>query len=105
MLNLIAKSTESLTMGTREIAQLLGSNNRDIKRSAERLQESGILTAPLARLNFEHKGNGYFEYRLCKRDCFVLVAQNSPEFTAKIVDRWIELESAQQAPAVPRTYA
>ncbi|MGL5628490.1 MAG: phage regulatory protein/antirepressor Ant, partial [Plesiomonas shigelloides] len=104
MLNLIAKSTESLTMGTREIAEMIGSNNRDIKKSAERLHAAGILTATLSRLEFEHKGNIYFEYRLCKRDCFVLVAQNSPEFTAKIVDRWIELESAQQASAVPQTY-
>ena len=53
---------------------------------------------------FEHRGNIYEEYLLNKRDCLILVAQNCPEFTAAIVDRWQELES-QQAPKVPQTYA
>jgi phage antirepressor YoqD-like protein len=99
---------QQLTMGTREIAEMLGKNHSDIKRSAYRLAESGVIGGcqPLAESPYTHEQNEqtYVEYRLNKRDSLVLVAQNCPEFTAAIVDRWQELE-AKQAPAVPRTYA
>ncbi|MCP4991326.1 MAG: hypothetical protein GY928_36325 [Colwellia sp.] len=91
-MNLIA-SNQPLTMSTREIANLLNKNHSDIKRSAKRLSDAGILTKPLAESEFEHRGNTYTEYLLEKRDCLILVAQNSPEFTAAIVDRWQELEN------------
>lgn len=95
--------SDQLTMGTREIADMLGKQHSHIKVSAERLAKSGVILT-LATREFDHNGNTYTEYRLGKRDSLILVAQNSPEFTAVIVDRWQELE-AQQAPTVPRTYA
>lgn len=85
-------------MSSREIAALLNKNHSDVKRSAKRLSDGQILTQPLAESEYEHRGNMYTEYLLEKRDCLVLVAQLSPEFTAAIVDRWQELE-AKQAPA------
>lgn len=91
---------QCLTMSSREIAELLNKNHSDIKRSAKRLSDGGILTKPLAESEFNHNGNVYIEYLLEKRDCFVLVAQNCPEFTAVIVDRWQELE-AKQNPQLP----
>jgi len=94
-MNLIS-ANQPLTMSSREIATLLNKNHSDIKRSAKRLSDAGILTKPLAESEFMHRGNAYTEYLLEKRDCFVLVAQNSPEFTAAIVDRWQELENKSQ---------
>lgn len=91
-------------MSSREIADLLCKNHSDIKRSAKRLSDAGILTQPLAESEFNHRGNTYTEYLLVKRDCLVLVAQNSPEFTAAIVDRWQELEN-NQASRLPQTFA
>lgn len=82
------------TMSSREIAQLVKSKHGDVKRSADRLAAAGILTAPLAQFEFEHNGNTYTEYHFNKRDSLVLVARLSPEFTAAVVDRWQELESA-----------
>lgn len=100
MTNLIAvKGT--LTMSTREIASLLGKQHSHIKVSAERLASKG--TIALRGSKFEHNGNEYEEYLLEKRDCFVLVAQNCPEFTAAIVDRWQELEQSQFK--IPQTYS
>lgn len=95
-------NNQALTMSTREIAELLGKQHSNIKVSAERLGKNG--TIALQGSKFEHRGNIYEEYLLNKRDCLILVAQNCPEFTAAIVDRWQELES-QQAPKVPQTYA
>ena len=91
--------SKELTMGTREIADMLGKQHNHIKTSAERLAQAGVILTPAPR-EFEYRGNTYTEYRLNKRDSLILVAQNSPEFTAVIVDRWQELES-QQAPALP----
>ena len=88
-MNILA-TNQPLTMSTREIASLLNKNHSDIKRSANRLSDAGILTKPLAESEFKHRGNTYTEYLLEKRDCLILVAQNSPEFTAAIVDRWQE---------------
>lgn len=91
--------SQELTMGTRDIADMLGKQHSNIKISAERLAASGVI-GTLAPQEFTHLNNTYTEYRLNKRDSLILVAQNSPEFTAVIVDRWQELES-QQAPAIP----
>lgn len=92
----------NLTMSTREIAQLLNKQHSNIKVSAERLAEKG--TIALQGSDFEHNGNTYTEYLLNKRDTLILVAQNCPEFTAAIVDRWQELEE-QQALKLPQTFA
>lgn len=94
----ILAQNADLTMSSREIAKLLCKNHSNIKISAERLAEKG--TIALQGSHFNHNGNNYNEWLLNKRDSLILVAQNSPEFTAAIVDRWQELESAAQKPAV-----
>lgn len=93
-------NNEVLTMSTREIASLLNKTHSNIKISAERLAEKG--TIALQGSHFEHNGNSYNEWLLNKRDSLILVAQNSPEFTAALVDRWQELEAKQQ-PQIPQT--
>ena len=103
MTNLSIITSTEMTMGTREIAELLGKQHSNIKISAQRLAVSGVI-GTLATQEFSHNGNVYEEYRLNKRDSLILVAQNCPEFTAQIVDRWQELES-QQGPQIPQTYA
>lgn len=103
-MNLLSTDNQPLTMSTRDIASLLNKNHSDIKRSAKRLYDAGILTKPLAESDFDHRGNTYSEYYLEKRDCLILVAQNCPEFTAAIVDRWQLLEEAQK-PKLPQTFA
>jgi phage regulator Rha-like protein len=65
----------AVTMSSREIAELVGSNHSDVKRSARRLADDGILTQPLAEFPFEHNGNTYMEMRFNKRDSLVLVAR------------------------------
>ena len=88
----------TLTMSSREIAEVLGKQHSHIKVSAERLAEKGAI-GTLAAREFTHNGNSYVEYLFNKRDSLVLVAQNCPEFTARIVDRWQELEAQQARPA------
>ena len=103
----LAKIDNQLTMSSREVASLLNKNHSDIKRSAERMVRSGVINngQPLAECKFSTaRGNIFTEYKLCKRDSLILVAQNCPEFTAAIVDRWQELESKQdQQFQIPQT--
>lgn len=100
-MNLTTKEI-NLTMSTREIAQLLHKQHSNIKVSAERLAEKGTIALQETQYQDQQNKQVYTEYLLTKRDCFILVAQNSPEFTAAIVDRWQELESKQFY--IPQTY-
>ena len=83
------------TVSSREIAQLIEKQHSNIKISAERLAASGVIGAFAVR-EFIHNGNTYTEYLLNKRDSLILVAQNCPQFTARIVDRWQELEEKER---------
>lgn len=88
------------TMSTREIADLIEKQHANIKISAERLSEKGVI-GTLATQEFTHNGNIYTEYLLNKRDSLILVAQNCPEYTARIVDRWQYLEEQAAKPIDP----
>lgn len=91
------------TMTSREIADLVESRHADVCRTIERLIESGAI-AGYAPSAYTHPQNGqqYSEYHIGQRDSYVIVAQLSPQFTARLVDRWQELE-AKSAFQVPTT--
>nr|WP_256344580.1 phage antirepressor KilAC domain-containing protein [Pseudomonas sp. D5002] len=90
-------------MSSREIAELVGSRHDKVKQSIERLAERDVIVQPpmgdeqfndtLGRLRTESV------YYVSKRDSYIIVAQLSPEFTARLVDRWQELEEFQAKPA------
>lgn len=84
------------TMTSREIADLVESRHDDVKRSIDRLAKSGAISEP-PMADGAKAANGVTEkvYVIGKRDSYVIVAQLSPAFTARLVDRWQELEAAQ----------
>lgn len=92
------------TMSSREIAALTKREHSNIKISAERLAERGVI-GTLATQEFSHNGNTYTEYLFGKRDSLVLVAQNCPEFTAALVDRWEALETGKAQPKMAQNEA
>lgn len=91
------------TMTSIEIAELVGSRHDSVKRTIERLAERGTIRFPpmvdaenINNLGFSVKATRYvFEGHQGKRDSIIVVAQLSPEFTARLVDRWQELEEKQ----------
>lgn len=89
------------TMSSREIAELVESRHADVCRAIERLMVAKAISeyAPMA---YTHPQNGqsYTEYRIGKRDSYVVVAQLSPAFTARLVDRWQSLEAQVAQPAL-----
>ncbi len=80
------------TMSSREIAELVNSRHDDVKRTIVRLAERGAIQLPPLADVKNHRRQTVSEYRIGKRDTYVIVAQLSPEFTAALVDRWQELE-------------
>lgn len=80
-------------MSSQEIADLVGSRHDDVKRSISRLAERRVIQLPPLAEVKNHLGQSVAVYLVCKRDSFVVVAQLSPEFTARLVDRWQELEA------------
>lgn len=99
MLNLQAIGGNEVTMSSREVAELTGRRHDQVLRTARELMEQGVTQSVETLYRHEQNGVEYPEHRLNKRDSLVLVARLSPEFTGRIVDRWMELEEA--APAVP----
>ncbi|SAK88138.1 Phage regulatory protein Rha (Phage_pRha) [Caballeronia temeraria] len=88
------------TMSSREIAELVESRHDKVKQSIERLAARGVIALPPLGEYLDSLGRRAAEYRVGKRDSYVIVAQLSPEFTARLVDRWQELESRAAQPAV-----
>ncbi|SFN48132.1 Phage regulatory protein Rha (Phage_pRha) [Izhakiella capsodis] len=91
----LAVQSEVVTMSSLEISTLVGKRHDNVKRTIESLAEKGVIAFP----QFEEKATAgrpvmfyVFEGEQGKRDSIVVVAQLSPEFTAKLVDRWQELE-------------
>lgn len=83
------------TMTSIEIAELVGSRHDNVKRTIETLAGTGVITFPQS----EEKPTAgrpltYFVFtgERGKRDSIIVVAQLSPSFTARLVDRWQELE-------------
>ena len=82
----------TLTMSSREIAELTGKEHKNVIRTIKDLLAAEILDAQIEPLKFEYRGQWFDYYELKKRDSLILVARLSPEFTAHIIDRWQELE-------------
>lgn len=108
MSNLIQISNQNLTMSSREIAQLVEKRHDNVKRTIDALVNSDVISFP----QIEEKptaGRPVTEYIFSgeqgKRDSIIVVAQLCPEFTARLVDRWQELEAqvSSTAIAIPQT--
>ncbi|WGE08991.1 phage regulatory protein/antirepressor Ant [Glaesserella parasuis] len=94
------RENATLTMSSREIARITESRHRDVCLSIRNLMNKGVIGG-YAESPYTHEQNGqvYYEYHINKRDTYVIVAQFSPEFTARLVDRWQELENQQKLPS------
>ena len=95
---------KAASMTSVEIAELVGSRHDKVKQSIERLAKRGVIHNPplrdYGRINGLGLKQGFhvyvFEGEQGKRDSIVVAAQLCPEFTARLVDRWTELESKLQ---------
>lgn len=98
MSNLI--NINSMSMTSQEIADLVESRHDSVKRTIERLANQVVIVQPplvdepgTDSIGRTRNTQVYvFAGEQGKRDSIIVVAQLSPEFTARLVDRWQELE-------------
>lgn len=96
-------SQNTVTMSSREMAELTGKRHDSVKRTIVSLFDGGVIDQPQIVDGLKAANQVVTtEYLVGKRDSFVVVARLCPEFTARLVDRWQELE-AQQHFAIPST--
>ncbi|ECJ4666511.1 DNA-binding protein [Salmonella enterica] len=93
--------TTKPSMTSIEIAELVGKRHDNVKRTIETLILRHVITSP----QIEEKPTAgrpttyyLFEGERGKRDSIIIVAQLCPEFTARLVDRWRELEEERMRP-------
>ncbi|HFD6683172.1 TPA: Rha family transcriptional regulator [Providencia alcalifaciens] len=91
------------SMTSKEIAELVGSREDSVKRTIERLAEKNIISEPptvdgIKAANGTTPKHYVFTGEKGKRDSIIVVAQLMPEFTARLVDRWKELENERRKP-------
>lgn len=84
-------------MTSKEMATLTEKRHDSVKRTIDTLAEKGVIALPqIVEMSFagaDGRKQTMTEYRIGKRDSYVIVAQLSPEFTARLVDRWQALEA------------
>ncbi|HFO7853985.1 TPA: Rha family transcriptional regulator [Escherichia coli] len=98
--------TDKAFMTSIEIAELVGKRHDNVKRTIETLAKGGVVRSPqievserINNLGFKVQHEHYlFEGEQGKRDSIIVVAQLCPEFTARLVDRWRELEEQIRKP-------
>lgn len=97
-----------------EIARMVGKRHDNVRRTIATLIQNGLISSPQIEV-FEEINNlqlpvarevFVFSGEKGKRDSIIVVAQLSPEFTARLVDRWQELENAAPKPVkIPQSFA
>ncbi|MGN3476517.1 Rha family transcriptional regulator [Pseudomonas aeruginosa] len=101
MTDLTGFGGQAATMTSREIADLVGSRHDNVRVAIDRLAERGVIALP-AMQEKPTSGRPTQEYVFTgdqgKRDSIIVVAQLCPEFTARLVDRWQELEQQASRP-------
>ncbi|UQY42577.1 phage antirepressor KilAC domain-containing protein [Mixta hanseatica] len=89
---------QSVTMSSREIAEMTGNTHGEVKRLIKSLETAQRLSQPLISWDYDADGATRQEYRLNKRDSVLAVARLSPAFTAEALDRWQEREKMAHLP-------
>jgi len=97
-MQLMTSSKDSKTMSSREISEVVEKRHDNVKRTMDTLQSKGLITITQTEEPTPGGGKPVTVYHVGKRDSYVVVAQLSPEFTARLVDRWEALESGKAQP-------
>lgn len=87
----------TLTMSSREIAELTGKRHDNVMSDIKTMLDSLGAHAPSFLGTYKtSRGNIYELFNLPKRETLILVSGYNIELRAKIIDRWQELEDQQQ---------
>lgn len=94
---IVASGGMPATMTSLDIAEVVNSRHDDVKRSLRRLADRGVIQLPPLAEVKNHLGQTVQVFTVGERDSYVVVAQLSPEFTARLVDYWQHHKKQQPA--------
>lgn len=94
-----SENVSRTTMSSRDMAELVGLRHDNVKRTIDSLALKGVIGSPQIEEYLDSLRRPAKQYLVGKRDSFIVVAQLCPEFTARLVDRWQELEERAAKPA------
>ena len=107
LLTITKENTSTLTMSSREIAELCEKEHRHVARDIEVMFEQLEINPKGYVQIWTHPQNGqsYREFILPKDLTLTLVAGYSVKLRKRIIDRWLELENQQNPTALlPQNY-
>lgn len=107
LLPIMNKNASTLTMSSREIAELCEKEHRHVARDIEVMFEQLEINPKGYVQIWTHPQNGqsYREFMLPKDLTLTLVAGYSVKLRKRIIDRWLELENQQNPTALlPQNY-
>lgn len=87
------------TMSSREIAELTGSSHDNVLKTIRGLIGKGVVSGNDTPYVHPQNGQTYMEFRLDFRNTMVVASGYSAELRARIIDRWVELETGAARPA------
>jgi len=101
----LIQQNDQQTMSSRDIVDVVEKRHDSVKRTMDTLESKGLITITQSVEPTPGGGKPVTVYHVGKRDSYVVVAQLSPAFTARLVDRWEALESGKAEPvaAKPRS--
>ncbi|WP_375684243.1 Rha family transcriptional regulator [Bartonella sp. CB15SXKL] len=96
-MNNLVNTQTTLTMSSREIAELCDKRHDNIVRDIRQICTDLKIEVSTFQGNYKDStGRKLVCYNLPKRECLILISGYSTVLRAKIIDRWIELESQEQ---------
>ncbi|WP_438721423.1 Rha family transcriptional regulator [Bartonella rochalimae] len=96
-MNNLVNTQTTLTMSSREIAELCDKRHDNIVRDIRQICTDLKIEVSKFQGNYKDStGRKLVCYNLPKRECLILVSGYSTVLRAKIIDRWIELERQTQ---------
>ncbi|THV25855.1 Rha family transcriptional regulator [Peteryoungia ipomoeae] len=95
-------ATSTLTMSSREIAELTGKLHKNVLEDVRRmLTELSFQPSDFAGSYIDPTGRRLPCFNLPKRETLILVSGYSVALRSRIIDRWMELEEQVASPAIP----
>ena len=89
------------TMSSKQIASMVEKRHDNVKRTMENLYNQGVISFTQFEEPTIGGGKPLTTYHVDERNSYIVVAQLSPQFTAKLVDEWKAMKEQQKQFKLP----
>jgi len=100
--------SNTLTIGSREIAKITGKTHKNVLADCDKLNEKyrDMFMAEISAMNYKAENGRYYrEYKLNRMQTFDLVTGYDLELRIKVNRRWEELEKQKETFQIPQSFS